>query len=117
MRIRNFKSVCLFLGLSLVLIIGARSALGQGIVVNFDETLVSRTIGSSVPAGIVTSCTAFFAGTAAGRGVLSRAASPTPVVATATSGTFLAVETSTQRTGAGYAASAGVPIPPQWVPR
>ncbi|MFL5798786.1 MAG: DUF5719 family protein [Actinomycetota bacterium] len=39
------------------------------------------------------------------------------VVATAPSGTFLAVETSTQRTGAGYAASAGVPIPPQWVPR
>ncbi len=39
------------------------------------------------------------------------------VVAVASGGTFLAVETSTQRTGAGYAASAGVPIPPQWVPR
>jgi hypothetical protein len=39
------------------------------------------------------------------------------VVAEAAGGTFLAVETSTERTGVGYSAAAGVPIPPQWVPR
>jgi hypothetical protein len=39
------------------------------------------------------------------------------VVAVSDGGSFVAVMTATARQGAGYAAAAGVPIPPQWIPR
>jgi hypothetical protein len=38
------------------------------------------------------------------------------VVAVSDGGSFVAVMTATARQGAGYAVSAGAPIPPQWVP-
>src|SRR5882724_7257655 len=37
MRTRNFKTACLLLALTFAVTLCARSALGQGIVVNFDE--------------------------------------------------------------------------------